>query len=92
MQVSHLAGPGCGPCLYDILRENLSLREISLAGNKLGDADVKFIADGLCENFTLASINLSNNDLTCVAGNLQTSRAIFGTVVQWSANVWFWIL
>eukprot|EP00906_Rhabdomonas_costata_P005781 RCo008590 len=65
---SHLSGEGCGPALGRLLRANTTLRQLVLSRNRLSDADVVEIAEGLCDNGSLHSLDLAENALTWVSG------------------------
>eukprot|EP01006_Ploeotia_vitrea_P017886 TRINITY_DN49118_c0_g1_i1.p1 TRINITY_DN49118_c0_g1~~TRINITY_DN49118_c0_g1_i1.p1 ORF type:complete len:497 (+),score=52.70 TRINITY_DN49118_c0_g1_i1:57-1547(+) len=65
---SHLASHGIGPTLHNLFCKSRCLRELHLASNSIGDADMKWIADGLCENFALQVLNLWDNDITWKSG------------------------
>merc|ERR1711976_665787 len=48
-KTSHLHSQGIGPVLHKLLITSRCLRELHMSSNGIGDADMKYIADGLCE-------------------------------------------
>jgi Ran GTPase-activating protein (RanGAP) involved in mRNA processing and transport len=59
-----------GPVFSEMLDATATLKHLSLKGNKIGDGDMKFIAEALSENFNLVEIDLSYCELGVKSGEM----------------------